>query len=236
MQTIFKKVQQVKNIVRYNCKTQRTRKNWFDVLSSICQCELICSIQVAISSTGFVVLTFWQARKESIKVRAKLLSTTQGEGYGSGSYNFAYNPDGSTSTSILKCQVTLPKLILSFLHLASEQLPCFWGPRSCVHSSKRLRVASQLVCICFAASVRSLSLPPSPIRDCSTRKCSCRFFTVSLGQILKENPLIFLKQTTLQAEVHQSNYASTTQKKVRKEIRYCKRELKFDSVDRFKIM
>lgn len=157
---------------------------------------------VAISSTGFVVLTFWQACKKSIKVRAKLLSTTQGEGYSSGFYNFAYNPDGSTSTSMLKCQITLPRLILSFLRFASERLPCFWGLRSCVHSSERLCVASQILCICFLASVTRLPLPVSPIRDCSTRKCSCRFFTVSLEEFLKKNSLIFLKQTTLQAKVN----------------------------------
>lgn len=183
--------------MRYNCKTRRTWKNWFDFLSSICQYELIRTIYVAISSTGFVVLTFWQTYKKSIKVKAKLLSTAQGEGYSSAFYNFAYNPDGSTSTSMLKCQITLPRLILSFLRLASEKLPCFWGLRSCVHSSERLCMASQVLCICFPASVTRLPLPLSPIRDCSTRKCSCRIFTVSLKQFLKEKSLIFLKQATL---------------------------------------
>lgn len=142
-------------------------------------------------------------------MRAKLLSTAQGEGWSSGSSNFAYNPDGSTSTSMLKCQITLTRLILSFLRLASEKLPCFWGLRSCVSSSKRLCMASQVLRICFPASVTRLPFPPSPIKDCSTRKSSCKTFTDSLRQYLKARCLIFLKRDALQTRVHQNNKVIT---------------------------
>lgn len=65
-------------------------------------------------------------------MRAKLLSTAQGEGCSFGFSNFTYNPDGSTTTSMLKCQITLTRLILSFLRLASEKTSLLLGtPQLC---------------------------------------------------------------------------------------------------------
>lgn len=145
-----------------------------------------------------VVLTSWQTCQSYIESAAKLLSTTQGEGYSSCVYNFAYNPDGSTSTSMLKCQTTTPPgLVLSFLRLASEQLPYCWELCSCEHSSRRLCMASQALCLLSGFWLTGFPLSPSSTAIIPTRQCSCRIFILPLKQVLQKHSLILLEHFIL---------------------------------------